>query len=119
MNEPTKTLGERIRELREAQDLSLRELARKIDVTPPFLSDIELGRRYPSEKNLTAIARILGQKVEDLRKFDTRAPVADLRRLAAAEPAYGLALRRVIDKKVTPEDLMKLAEGKPNRDRKR
>ena len=49
-----KTLGQRIRELREEKDFSLRELAKKSGVTAPFLSDIELGRRYPSEKVLSA-----------------------------------------------------------------
>ena len=33
-----KTLGERIRELREKQDLSLRELAGKIGVSAAFMS---------------------------------------------------------------------------------
>ena len=44
-----KTFGEQIRELREKKDLSVRELAKRIKVTPPFLSDVELGRRHPSE----------------------------------------------------------------------
>ena len=42
-----KTLGERIRELREERDLSLRELAGKIGVSAAFMSDVELNRRYP------------------------------------------------------------------------
>lgn len=43
-----KTLGQRIRELRERDDLSLREFARKLGVSAAFLSDVELGRRHPS-----------------------------------------------------------------------
>ena len=38
-----KTLGEHIRELREERDLSLRELATKIQVSAAFMSDVELG----------------------------------------------------------------------------
>ena len=53
-----KTLGERIRELREQQDLSLRELASKIGVSASFMSDVELNRRHPSDKHLSAIANI-------------------------------------------------------------
>lgn len=96
-------------------DLSLRELAKKLNVSAAFLSDIELGRRYPSDKVLADLARILGTTVDDLRKYDPRAPIDDLKRLASANPAYGFAFRRVIDKEVSPEDLMKLADKKPGR----
>jgi transcriptional regulator with XRE-family HTH domain len=106
-----KTLGERIRELREEQDLSLREFATKLGgLSAAFLSDIELGRRHPSDKVLADMAKVLGTSVDDLRKHDTRPPVEDLKRLATANPAYGLALRQIVDKKVSPEELMKLAE---------
>ena len=106
-----KSLGERIHELREEHDLSLREFAAKLGgLSAAFLSDVELGRRHPSEKVLAEMARVLGTTLEDLRKYDTRAPVEDLKRLATANPAYGLALRQIVDKKVTPAELMKLAE---------
>lgn len=106
------TLGERIRELREAKDLSLRELATKLGLSAPFVSDIELGRRYPSEKVLKDIAKILGSSVEALQKYDTRAPVEDLKRLASSNPVYGLALRTIVDKKISPDELLKWAEKK-------
>jgi transcriptional regulator with XRE-family HTH domain len=106
-----KPLGERIRELREEHDLSLREFAARLGgMSAAFLSDVELGRRYPSDKVLAAMARVLGTTVSDLRKHDTRPPVEDLKRMAAANPAYGLALRRIVDRRVTPEELTKLAE---------
>ncbi len=93
-----KSLGERIRELREERDLSLREFAAKIgNFSAAFLSDVELGRRHPSEKGLAEMARVLGTPLEDLRKHDTRAPVEDLKRLAAADPVYGLALRQIVE----------------------
>jgi transcriptional regulator with XRE-family HTH domain len=106
-----KTLGERIRELREGHELSLREFAAKLGgLSAAFLSDVELGRRHPSDKVLADMARILGVPVEELRKHDTRPPVEDLKRLATANPAYGLALRRIVEKRVSPEELMKLAD---------
>ncbi len=116
----SKTLGERIRELREAKDLSLREFAVKLGLSAAFVSDIELGRRYPSNKVLSDMAKILGTSVEELRKYDTRAPVEDLKRLASSNPAYGLAFRTIVDKKIKPEDLLKWAEkkGKDNPDKK-
>jgi transcriptional regulator with XRE-family HTH domain len=118
----TKTLGQRIRELREQKDLSLRELAKKIGVSAAFLSDVELGRRYPSEKGLLSIAQKLETTLEDLREYDTRPPVEDLKRLAITNPLYGVAFRRmidrVIDEKISPQDLIELAGKKGKRKKK-
>ena len=106
-----KTLGDRIRELRGSKDLSLREFAAKLGgLSAAFLSDIELGRRHPSDKVLTRMAQVLDTTVEDLKSHDSRAPVDDLKRLTTADPAYGLALRRLIDTNVQPEELMRLAD---------
>jgi transcriptional regulator with XRE-family HTH domain len=46
------SLGQRLHELRDRADLSLRELAKKVGISSPFLLDIELGRRFPSEEIL-------------------------------------------------------------------
>jgi len=48
-------IGPYIRKRRDELDLSLRELAKKLDCSPAFISDIELGRRHPSEKVLAEI----------------------------------------------------------------
>ena len=111
-----KTLGQRIRELREEQDISLRELARKLDLSAAFISDIELGRRFPSEDVLVSIASKLGTTLEDLKSHDTRPPVDDWRRLTASNPKYGIAFRRIIDNKISAEDLLELAEKKPDKE---
>jgi transcriptional regulator with XRE-family HTH domain len=106
-----KTVGERIRELREEKDLSLREFAKKLGgLSAAFLSDIELGRRHPSDKVLVRMAQVLGTTAEELRSYDSRAPVEDLKRMAISDPAYGLALRRMVHTKVTPDELMKLVD---------
>lgn len=104
-----KTLGERIRELRESGDLSLREFAGKLKLSAAFVSDVELGRRFPSDKVLNEMAKALGTSIDELRKFDTRPPVEDMKRITTGNPAYGLAFRKIIDKMVTPEELTKLA----------
>ncbi|MGH7837907.1 MAG: helix-turn-helix domain-containing protein, partial [Candidatus Binataceae bacterium] len=106
-----KTLGECIRELREDRDLSVRELAKRLQLSAAFLSDVELGRRHPSNEVLQQIARSLGTKVGQLREHDTRPPVQELRRLAAANPAYGVMLRKVIDDNVDPEDIIKFLDS--------
>jgi transcriptional regulator with XRE-family HTH domain len=73
------SLGQRLRELRDKADLSLRELAKRIGVTSPFLSDIELGRRFPSEQILAKLAGALNVSLEDLKQYDNRGPIADLK----------------------------------------
>jgi transcriptional regulator with XRE-family HTH domain len=108
-----KNLGEKIRELRENKDTSLRELAKKLDISAAFLSDVELGRRYPSKKVLRQIALKLDVEPEELENYDTRPPVEEMRRWVQTDPAFGLALRKVIDKKISPEDLMKLVGKAP------
>lgn len=102
-----KTFGEHIRELREKQDLSVRELAKRLEVSAPFLSDVELGRRYPSDEVLSRLAGALGSTVAELRKYDARAPIPELRRRAASNPVMGFALRRVVEDDVDPEDLLR------------
>lgn len=114
-----KTLGQRIRELREEKDYSLRELAKKLGVSAAFLSDVELGRRYPSDKVFASIALILDTKLEDLRQYDTRPTIEDLKRLTSSDPLYGVAFRKVIDGKISPQDLIDLAEKKSQRKKKK
>lgn len=65
-----KTLGEAIRGLREAQGLTLRSLAEKVGVTPPFLSDLEHDRRKTDR--LEKFAQVLGVSLNVLQQFDTR-----------------------------------------------
>jgi transcriptional regulator with XRE-family HTH domain len=103
------TLGEYLRKLRDHHDLSLRELGAKTHVTAAFLSDIELGRRYPSPKVLALLARVLETTLEDLRQYDTRPPMEELRRLANNNPAYAIALRRFAER---PDELLKIVNKK-------
>src|SRR5262249_4666678 len=62
------SLGQRLRELRDKADLSVRELAKRIGVSSPFLSDIELGRRFPSEEVLGKLAAALNVSLEELKQ---------------------------------------------------
>ena len=103
-----KNLGERIRELREEKDISLREFARKLgDLSAAFVSDVELGRRFPSERVLAKMAHVLKVKPEELMKYDTRPPMEDLKRLAASNPTYAVMLRRIAERPpANPEDVL-------------
>lgn len=113
-----KTLGARIRELRDEKDLSTRELARKAHISIAFMSDIELGRRQPSEKVLAAIAKPLGTTLEELQQYDPRPTVEEFKRRVQDDPKYGLAFRRVMDSNLSPEELVKLIEENEKKKKK-
>jgi transcriptional regulator with XRE-family HTH domain len=100
-----KSFGERIRELREASDLSLRELARKVGMFLRHLSDVEFGRRFPSDKTLATLAAALGTTAEDLQQYDSRPPIEEIKRQASANPALGFAFRRMAE--LPPDELLR------------
>ncbi|HEV2435981.1 MAG TPA: helix-turn-helix transcriptional regulator, partial [Verrucomicrobiae bacterium] len=55
-NDVSITLGTKLRALRERAGISLRALAKDAKVSAPFLSDVELGRRFPKDETLMLIA---------------------------------------------------------------
>lgn len=101
-----KTLGEAIRGLREAQGLTLRSLAEKVGVTPPFLSDLEHDRRKTDR--LEKFAEVLGVSVDVLQQFDTRVS-AEMKDWLGANPQL-LALLREFQSsgRPVPMDRLKL-----------
>lgn len=106
------TLGEHIRRVREGKDYSLREFAKKLEVTATFLSDIERNKRHPSESVLEKIARWLDLDFEDLKKLDNRIPIKELKELFDTNNDYGFAFRKLAQSRVTPEQLIRLAQEK-------
>jgi len=83
----------------------------------PHLSDIELGRRFPSEEILAKLAGTLEVSPDELKQYDTRAPIADLKRLIDLDPKLGFAFRTVVEKvkngELTAEDIIvKLSKRK-------
>lgn len=59
-------LGPRLKAIRMASQKSLREVARTLDVSPSFLSQIENGKSQPSVATLYSISRYLGVPVDTL-----------------------------------------------------
>ena len=59
-------LGQSIRAVRERRGMSLRELARRVEVSPSFVSQIELGKANPSVGTLYALVSVLGTTLDDL-----------------------------------------------------
>ncbi len=97
MNNNT-SFGGNLRELREKKGISLRVLAKKIGVSAAFLSDIELGRRFPSDERIEMLAAEIGVSVEDLKKFDFRDEAEEIRQMMFANPGAGLLFRTVRNK---------------------
>jgi len=65
-------LGVRLKEVRQQNGLSLRELARRAQVSPSFISQIENGKSQPSVSSLYTLARLLGISIDQL--FDEQEP---------------------------------------------
>ena len=103
------TLGQRLRELREERDLSLREFAKKLGCSAAFWSDVELGRRYAADQMLKDAARLLKVSFDELKARDTRPPLEEVKRATAEDPQYAIAFRRVLESKLTPAQLLKMA----------
>lgn len=93
-------LGSRLRAQRERIGLSLREVARRIDVSPSLISQIERGKVNPSVSTLYALVPELRLTMADLFAGD------DAERLGGAESLTALP-------HVTPERraVIKLASG--------
>lgn len=99
-----KTLGQKIRELRQEKDLSLRDLGNRLKepgspnpVSAAFLSDLENGRRFPSDDMIGKLAEALGTTEADLREHDQRAPSRELNDLVEMNAQYAFAFRRVLE----------------------
>jgi transcriptional regulator with XRE-family HTH domain len=67
-------VGRRIREHRERSNLSLRELARRLGISPSAISQIETGKSRPSVSTLYSIVSELGMSLDELFSGDGWTP---------------------------------------------
>ncbi|HEV3127332.1 MAG TPA: XRE family transcriptional regulator [Solirubrobacteraceae bacterium] len=74
------TLGSRVRALREAMDLSLRDLAERSGVSAPMLSQVERGETSPTLQVAERIAAGLELRLSQLLRLDEDGAVAVVRR---------------------------------------
>lgn len=66
MNKIFKNFGEFITKKREEKQITLREMAKKLDISPPYLSDVEKDRRNPFElEKLEQLSNILNLSEEE------------------------------------------------------
>ena len=59
MNDNETAFGKFIEERRKGMGFTLRGFAAELEIAPAYMSDIEKGRRYPPDKKLDEIARLL------------------------------------------------------------
>ena len=121
----TETFGKTLRNLRLKAEVGLRELARQIDKSPGYLSDVELDNvPPPSEEVILNIAAVLSVDKRLLLMVASKMD-PELSKYVAHEPEAADFLRMAKNKKFEGEDwkkLSKLAEianlGKAEKDSK-
>ena len=121
----TETFGKTLRDLRLKAEVGLRELARQINKSPGYLSDVELDNvSPPSEEVILKIAAVLNVDKKRLLMAASKMD-PELSNYIAHEPEAADFLRMAKDKRFESEDwqkLLKLAEianlGKAEKDSK-
>lgn len=103
------TLGDLLRHARVAADLGLRDLAKQLDMSPSYLSDIENDRRVPSEDVLRALASRLTLDADTLLAMAGRFG-EETDRYMKQHPAAGVLFRRISAKNLSNEALQTLLE---------
>ena len=79
-----KLFGKRIKELRKQKKLTQEQLAEKIGIEIPSLSNIENGKNYPNSETIEKIAKGLNVEIfelfifEHLRKPDNKKMLQEL-----------------------------------------
>ncbi|WP_307832067.1 cupin domain-containing protein [Prauserella cavernicola] len=63
---PGAALGQRLRQARLTEKISIREMGRRVGVSPSFISQVELGRAAPSIGTLYAITSELNLSLDSL-----------------------------------------------------
>jgi transcriptional regulator with XRE-family HTH domain/mannose-6-phosphate isomerase-like protein (cupin superfamily) len=74
---PGSALGRRLRQARVASGMSIREMGRRVHVSPSFISQVELGRAAPSIGTLYAIASELNLSLDSLMNADAAGVVEE------------------------------------------
>lgn len=122
-----KTFGGLLQQYRKEHDISLRSLAKQLNISPTFLSDIENDRRLPptSDKNFGMIDSIIdyldltSEQAEKLRlaadkSLNEKGMISrDFGDYMNGAPKAQLAMRKAIDKKIDDskwEQIIKIFE---------
>ena len=116
------SFGEFIAKKREEKKITLREMARLLKITPPYLSDIEKERRNPPDKDkLDELANILSlsddecRYMYDLAGKKRNSISVDLPDYIMERDYVRAALRKAMDLEVGEEEWKKFVEELENR----
>jgi transcriptional regulator with XRE-family HTH domain len=113
------TFGERIRQLRQARQMTLRDLAPLVGVGFTYLCKVENGRLdfgdYPSDALIHRLAEALEADEEELTVLAERVPERIRKRVLERPDVFG-ALAECDDK--TLDKVMGAIESKPKRTRR-
>ena len=82
-------VGPRVKALREAMDLSLRDLAERSGVSAPMLSQVERGETSPTLQTAARIASGLDLRLSQLLRLDEETTVSIVRRGEARRGGAG------------------------------
>ena len=101
--------GQYVRQLRTAKGITLREFARRLDVSPTYISQIEQGNfSPPAEERVVHMAQILGEDADELLALAGRV-ADDLPEIIREQPrALATVLRTA--KGLSADDINRLAK---------
>lgn len=87
--QPTNLVGQRIRTLRERQDLSLRALSARCGLSINAISQIERGENSPTVSSLHQLANALGVSITELFRGDHEHSVVFVPAASRLKSEYG------------------------------
>ncbi|OGC88896.1 DNA-binding protein [Candidatus Adlerbacteria bacterium RIFOXYC1_FULL_48_26] len=68
MNNSAKKLGDNIRRIRLAKDMTQGDLCRKLGLDRAYMSNVESGKKNPTLSTIERIAKALNVSIEELVK---------------------------------------------------
>ena len=117
MKKTTVTFGEYLKHKREEKQISLREVARTLGVSAPFLSDVENNRRGPlTEERLADLAKVLNlNEKEQSEMYDIVGKqkgmlAPDLNPYVTERPYVNAALRTARNLEANEEDWQRFVD---------
>lgn len=107
--------GDFLKGLRKDRGFSLRELARKLEIAPSYLSDIERGKRNaPSKELLVKMITTLALSEEEQYKFydfakeGKKTPIAeDVKETIIEDERITILCRKIMKKEINIDDILK------------
>ncbi|WP_422479703.1 helix-turn-helix domain-containing protein [Pleomorphochaeta sp. DL1XJH-081] len=124
MKKTTVTFGEYLKHKREEKQISLREVARTLGVSAPFLSDVENNRRGPlTEERLADLAKVLNlNEKEQAEMYDIVGKqkgllAPDLNPYVTERPYVNAALRAARNLEANEEDWQRFVDDLISRKR--